>query len=225
MKHIIIIIGIFVVVMLFFMVSEKTGNDKVIVDTYPWQITVLPDGRTKVFGVVLGETVLRDIDQILKSRAKVALFESGKNKLSLEAYYKSVTKGGLSGSFVFTLDASNEQMEKLKKESSKKERTEANNIRYDLDMAATGLATGMVVKYLNYIPAAQLDEDTIVKRFGEPAKKIKLKNNEVGWHYLYPEKGLDLIYKEEGKEVLQYVLPKDFNALIEPLLSHQSPSR
>lgn len=221
MKNI-IIIAVFIVVMLFFMMGKKTGNDKVIVDTYPWQITVLPDGRSKVFGVVLGETVLRDIDQILKSRATVALFESG-NELSLEAYYKSVTKGGLTGSFVFTLDASNAQMEKLKKESSKKERTENNNIRYDLDMAATGLARGMVVKYLNYIPAVQLDEDIIIKRFGEPAKKIKLKTREVGWHYLYPEKGLDLIYKEEGKEVLQYVLPKDFNALIEPLLSHQNP--
>lgn len=223
MKNI-IIIAVFVVVMLFFMMGKKTGNDKVIVDTYPWQITVLPNGRSKVFGVVLGETVLRDIDQILKSRATVALFESG-NKLSLEAYYKSVTKGGLSGSFVFTLDTTNEQMEKLKKESSKKERTENNNIRYDLDMAATGLAKGMVVKYLNYIPAVQLDEDIIVKRFGEPVKKIKLKTREAGWHYLYPEKGLDLIYKEEGKEVLQYVLPKNFNALIEPLLSHQSQSR
>lgn len=221
MKNI-IIIAVFVVVMLFFMMGKKTGNDKVIVDTYPWQITVLPDGRSKVFGVVLGETLLRDIDQILKSRATVALFESA-NELSLEAYYKSVTKGGLTGSFVFTLDASNELMEKLKKESSKKERTENNNIRYDLDMAATGLARGMVVKYLNYIPAVQLDEDIIIKRFGEPAKKIKLKTREVGWHYLYPEKGLDLIYKEEGKEVLQYVLPKDFNALIEPLLSHQNP--
>jgi hypothetical protein len=221
MKNI-IIIAVFIIVMLFFMMGKKTGNDKVIVDTYPWQITVLPDGRSKVFGVVLGETLLKDIDQILKSRATVALFESA-NELSLEAYYKSVTKGGLTGSFVFTLDASNELMEKLKKESSKKERTENNNIRYDLDMAATGLARGMVVKYLNYIPAVQLDEDIIIKRFGEPAKKIKLKTREVGWHYLYPEKGLDLIYKEEGKEVLQYVLPKDFNALIEPLLSHQNP--
>ncbi|MDH5600500.1 MAG: hypothetical protein OEY78_04245, partial [Gammaproteobacteria bacterium] len=169
-----------------------------------------------------GETPLKDVSQILRSRPTVALFESA-NHLSLEAYFKSVTLGGLSGSFVFTLNATKEQMEKIKKQSSKKERTENNNIRYELDKPMTDNAKGLIVKNLNYIPAVQLDEDIIVKRFGEPAKKIKLKNKELGWHYLYPGKGLDLIYKEEGKEVLQYVLPKDFNALIEPLLSHQSP--
>ena len=221
MKNI-IIIGIFVAVMLFFMVGKKTGNDKVIVDTYPWQITVLPDGRSKVFGIVLGETRLKEVDKILRSRGKVALFESA-NGLSLEAYYKSVTRGGLSGSYVFTLAATNQQMEKIKNESVKKERTESNNIRHDLDKMATDNAKEMIVKNLNYIPAVQLDEDIIVKRFGEPAKKIKLNAENAGTHYLYPEKGLDLIYKEEGKEVLQYVAPKEFNALIEPLLSHQNP--
>ena len=75
------------------------------------------------------------------------------------------------------------------------------------------------MKNLIYIPAVQLDEEIIVKRFGKPIHKIKLKTKETGWHYLYPEKGLDLIYKEEGKEILQYVLPKKFNALLEPLQS------
>ena len=221
MKNI-IIIGFFVVVMLFFMVNKKTDNNKVIVDTYPWQITVLADGRSRVFGVVLDETALKDIDKILKIPATVALFESD-NKLSLEAYYKSITLGGLSGSFIYKLNASKQQLEKFKAESSKRERTEANNIRYELDKPATDNAKKLTVKNLIYIPTVQLDEDMIVSRFGEPAKKIKLKNKEAGWHYLYPDKGLDLIYKEEGKEVLQYVLPKDFNELIEPLLSHQSP--
>lgn len=76
------------------------------------------------------------------------------------------------------------------------------------------------MKNLIYIPTVQLDEETIVRRFGEPTYKIKLKTKEPGWHYLYPEKGLDLIFKEEGKEVLQYVLPKNFNALLEPLQVH-----
>lgn len=220
MKNI-IIIGVFIVVMLVFMTNKSSDNNKVIVDTYPWQITVLPDGRTKIFGVVLGETTLSEINQLLRSRAQVALFES-KNGLALEAYYKSVTKGGLTGSYVFTLDAPVELMEKIKAESVKKERTEMNNIRYDLDMPATDNAKTLVVKNLNYIPAVQLDDDLIVKRFGEPAQKVKLDDKQVGWHYLYPDKGLDLIYREEGKEVLQYVLPKDFNALIAPLQSHQS---
>lgn len=218
MKHI-FIIGVAVALILFFMVNKKTDDDKVIVETYPWQVTILPDGKSRVFGIVLGETYLKEIDGVLKIRPTVALFES-KDKLSLEAYYKNVTLGGLIGSFIFTLNTTDEHLTKIKKESSKKKRTENNNIRYELDKIASDNAKELTVKNLIYVPTVQLDEDMIVKRFGKPSHKIKLKTKEVGWHYLYPEKGLDLIYKEESKEVLQYVQPKNFNALLEPLQSH-----
>ena len=90
-------------------------------------------------------------------------------------------------------------------------------------MPLTDMAKSMIVKTLNYIPAVQFDDDLIINRFGVPAEKIKLEGKQVGWHYLYPDRGLDIIYSEEGKEVLQYVLPKDFNALTAPLQSHQNP--
>ena len=37
-------------------------------------------------------------------------------------------------------------------------------------------------------------------------------------HLLYPDKGLDVVVDSEGKELLQYVAPKDFALLREPLL-------
>ena len=38
-------------------------------------------------------------------------------------------------------------------------------------------------------------------------------------HLLYPELGLDLILNPEGKEILQYVAPRDFRRLQAPLLA------
>jgi hypothetical protein len=172
-----------------------------------------------VFGIILGETTLKEVDNIFTSRPKMALFEANE-KLSLEAYYKNVSLGGMIGSFILTLDASIQQLNNIKKESAKQKRTENNGKRYELDKLASDKTKKLIVKNLIYIPTVQLDEAIIVKRFGKPTHKIKLKTKEIGWHYLYPEKGLDLIYKEEGKEVLQYVLPKNFNALLEPLQSH-----
>ena len=218
MKKVAIILAL-VLLALFLLVNKETKDETQIVEKYPWQISLLENGKSRVFGIVLGETSLKEVDSILSSSPKVALFELDK-KLSLEAYYKNVPLGGLIGSFIFTLDASDEQLNKIKKESVNKEPAENKGRRYDLDMLATDQSKMLVVKNLNYIPTVQLDEKTIVKRFGIPSKKIKLKTKEVGWHYLYPKKGLDLIYKEEGKEVLQYVLPKDFNLLLEPLQAH-----
>lgn len=214
----IIIISVLVLTLLFFMFSEKTANNKPIVETYPWQVSLLPDGRSRVFGIIFEETTLKEVDRLLNSHPVVALFEGNEN-LSLEAYYKNVSLGGMIGSFIFTLDASKQQLNNLKKESAKQKRTENNGKRYELDKFASDKTKVLRVKNLIYIPTVQLDEKIIVQRFGKPTHKIKLKTKEIGWHYLYPEKGLDLIYKEEGKEVLQYVLPKNFNALLEPLQS------
>ena len=36
-------------------------------------------------------------------------------------------------------------------------------------------------------------------------------------HFLYPDKGLDLVLDSKGKEVLQYVAPADFARLRAPL--------
>ena len=218
MKKVVIILTL--VLLALFLLVNKGNNDKTqIVEKYPWQITHLENGKSRVFGIVLGETSLKEVDSILKGSSKVALFEVDKN-LSLEAYYKNISLGGLIGSFIFTLDSSNEQLNKIKKESVSKEPAENKGQRFNLDKLAIEKTKILIVKNLIYIPTVQLDEKTIVQRFGKPSEKIKLKTKEVGWHYLYPEKGLDLIYKEEGKEVLQYVQPKNFNLLLEPLRSH-----
>lgn len=211
------VVSFLVILFLLFLLINKEPQDSVpITDVYPWQIKILNDGRSSIFGIILNESILKDVDDKLKVTSVVALYESTK-KLSLEAYYKNVSLGGLIGSFVFTLDATKEQLNKIKKESHKQERTNDNELKYLLDKVATAETKKLRVKNLIYIPRVQLDEDTIVNRFGTPSYKIKLKTKEIGWHYLYPEKGLDLIYKQEGKEVLQYVLPKNFNLLLKPL--------
>lgn len=219
MKKIIIISVLLLI--LFYVFNKESQQDKDIVEKYPWQVSLLPDGRTRVFGIVFNETSLKTVDEILKSSPTIALFES-KDSLSLEAYYKNVTLAGLIGSFIFSLDASVMQLNEIKTESKKQNRTANNGIRYELDKDTSEKTKELRVTNLIYIPTVQLDEETIIKRFGQPDYKIKLETKEQGWHYLYPEKGLDLIFKEEGKEVLQYVLPKNFNLLLEPLQSSQS---
>lgn len=218
MKNVIMILAL-VFFALFLLVDKKPGNTKPLIETYPWQVKVLADGRTRVFGIVLGESQLKMADVILKSTPKISLFEANKN-LALEAYYKNISLGGLIGSFIFTLDVPVEELLKIKEESTKQKPAENKGKRYELDKPASDRSKSFIIKNLIYIPTVQLDEKTIIQRFGKPAYKIKLKTKEVGWHYLYPEKGLDLIFKEEGKEVLQYILPKHFNLLLEPLQDH-----
>ena len=60
-------------------------------------------------------------------------------------------------------------------------------------------------------------------RFGEPGERLVVSEKRV--HLLYPDKGLDVVVDGNGKELLQYVAPRDFAELREPLnkLEGQKP--
>ena len=69
---------------------------------------------------------------------------------------------------------------------------------------------------LTYLPKTDLEPKVVGKRFGEPAEKIAEPGGRVE-HWLYPDKGLDIVMDKQAKEVLQYVAPKDFARLRAPL--------
>lgn len=213
----------------FFIINSTTKkeSEQHKVQKYPWQIDILADGKIRVFNMVLDETPLKDINVILNSEPTLAVFDSGK-KSTLEAYYKSIVLGGLTGDFIFTLDASEIELNKLKSTSQKQKRAEDNGRRFDLDKDATASVKNFRVKNLIYIPMVQLDETMVIKRFGEPYKRIQMtsaENKEPSViHFLYPDKGLDLILNEKGKEVMQYISPRQFSVLLEPLQQNQNQS-
>ncbi len=202
----------------YFILRNSSDNHQPLTQTYPWQIEALPKGYAKVFGIILEQSTLADATRELGSQPKLAVFDN-ENRLSLEAYYKSISRGGLIGSFVFTLDLDKAEIEKLKQSAHKKEPTTDKGWRYELDKPTIDRLARTKLKTLAYIPTVQLSEEIILSRFGQPDYRISLKTNEAGWHYLYASKGLDLIYHEETREVLQYVAPKSFNALLVPLQS------
>ena len=85
-------------------------------------------------------------------------------------------------------------------------------------------ADRLPVRAFSVIPTVNLDETTIIQRFGEPGERIVL--SEKRTHLLYPKLGLDVMVDKGGKELLQYVAPQHFSRLREPLqaaLAEKSP--
>ena len=71
-----------------------------------------------------------------------------------------------------------------------------------------------VITGLTFIPAVNLDEEVILARFGEPDQRIA----QAGMtHFLYPDKGLDVVLYNDAKDVMQYVSPHVFQQLTAPL--------
>ena len=184
-------------------------------DQYPWQITVLPDGGSRIFGIRLGVTTVGEVMQLAGNTPKIALFENPGGGLSLELFYSEFTRAGLTGRLVLTIAATDKALQAFKQQAVKKDRLESGVLQYSLDSLVFGQITTWPVASMTYVPYANLEEKIIVGRFGEPAEKIR--SHEHAEHWLYPDKGLDLIVNDEGKEILQYVPPPEFERLARPL--------
>jgi hypothetical protein len=59
------------------------------------------------------------------------------------------------------------------------------------------------------LPTFDLDEEITRARFGMPAEVLPVSAQEQ--HLLYPVLGLDLVLNADGKDVLQYLSPDDFD--------------
>ena len=181
----------------------------------PWQIEILPDGSTKVFGLQVGSSRLSDAIEILGGDMDLAIIAAADEPGNLEMYYGHYKAGLLSGKLILQTHASEQDIKRWSDNSPK------------FDYMASGLAKkhilldddlpqvlDQVIISLTFIPAVNLDEEVILARFGEPETRIRLSGVT---HYLYPEKGLDIALHESSKEVLQYVSPDVFQQLVEPL--------
>jgi hypothetical protein len=144
------------------------------------------------------------------------LFENPDGSVSLEVFFNEVTMGGLSGKFILTLQATDSQLKAFKQRAIKRKPMESGALRYRLAETDRRKLLEMPVSAISYIPYIDLDNELVRQRFGTPDEIIAITDDKL--HLLYPAKGLDLLLDEGGKELLQYVAPRDFSRLKRPLL-------
>lgn len=202
--------------------DSKDRDSAVPAQVYPWQVEIQPDGRSRVFGITLEQTHLDEAAKILNRGYDLGLFETPGQPLTLEAFFSEVTLGGLSGKIILTLAASQEELQAMRERAIKRKILESGARRYVMAASDKAAAGSRIVQALSYIPYVDLDPDIIQARFGPPAERIRV--DATHEHWLFPDKGLDLLLEEDGKELLQYVIPERFGRLVAPLREQEGAS-
>ncbi|MEW6514524.1 MAG: hypothetical protein AB1443_11020 [Pseudomonadota bacterium] len=183
----------------------------------PWQIELLAEGRTRVFGLSPGSSTLDDARARFGPDAQIAMIIAKGETGSIEAYYESLTAGFVTGKMILTLETTIEQREAMLKRAIKAEFMESTTRRITLAESDLQSLTQAKISALAFIPSANLSEEVVLQRFGPPAERVR--SSEHAEHFLYPAKGLDLRLDAKGKELLQYVAPSEFSRLRDPLLA------
>lgn len=189
----------------------------------PWQINILNDNSTEVFGLNIGRSRLSDAIEKLGSDMELAIVTATDEDEvgSLEMYYGHYRAGLLSGKLVLQTDIDEQRIKRWRDNALRSEyMTSGLAKKYTLSPDNLVEVLDEVIVGLTFIPAVNLDEEVILARFGEPERRIQLAGVK---HFLYPAKGLDIALHEDSKEVLQYVSPEDFYQLAVPLEAEPSP--
>jgi hypothetical protein len=186
----------------------------------PWQIETQPDGSSTVFGLTLTHSSFDDARTRFGQDLEIAVIATAGETGTLEGYYQNVTAGVLLGKMILVAALDNDTVARFRQRAVKSEYMDGSTRKYTLQRDDLALAGRAPIAGITFIPVVSLDAETVRKRFGAPAERIRV--DERVEHFLYPEKGLDLMLDDKGKEVLQYVAPREFARLRDPLLKAQS---
>ncbi len=183
----------------------------------PWQIAADGQGGSTVFGLRPGVSTLGEVRRKLGDEIEVAIIAEPEEIGSLEGYYAQIPLGFVLAKMVVTVDATNEAISAMRERALKARHMESTTRRITLHPDDLAAADRLPVRAISVIPTVNLDEAAIVQRFGEPGERIAV--SEKRTHLLYPKLGLDAVVDQDGKELLQYVAPREFTRLREPLLA------
>ena len=194
----------------------------------PWQVQSDQLGQLQVMGVKLGTSTsgampssLTDVLRTWGRNVDVAIIAAPGEAGALEAFVDPAQAGFINGKLIMTFSVPADQIAAMRERAIKSDFMESTTRKYTLapaDLEASGRYT---LSALAFVPQAKLDEGVVISRFGTPAERIR-STDEVE-HFLYPDKGLDVVLNRKGKDVLQYVGPADFHKLRDPLRTVSKP--
>ena len=183
----------------------------------PWQIAVDGQGGSRIFGLQPGVSTLGDVRRRLGEEIEVAIIAEPNEIGTLEGYYGQVPLGFVLAKMIVTVDVPDEAISAMRERAVRAKHMESTTRRITLHPDDLAAADRLPIRAISVIPTVNLDEATIVQRFGEPGERIVV--SEKRTHLLYPKLGLDVVVDKDGKELLQYVAPQQFARLREPLLA------
>ncbi|TNG00693.1 MAG: hypothetical protein EP297_03395 [Gammaproteobacteria bacterium] len=216
MKKLSIVITLLVLFAVGYLLMQKPGMDNTdkdqrVMTDLPWIIETDNHGGSRVFGLDIGKSTIHDAVKIFSSEVEIGIFLDPDNSLSLEAYFDSVRLSGLLARVVLEIDATQDELHQMATRAIEKKAMPSNAWQFRLPNDIKQQLMMRQFISLSYMPKIDIENDILVKRFGQPDSTIKIDDSNQFW--LYPKKGLVIAADEDGKELFQYVRPDEFERL------------
>ncbi len=178
----------------------------------PWDITLLPDGTSAVFGVHLSKDSMLEFKRLYNQKADLAIFVDPDKKTSLEAYFGPTDVGALSANVAIVAQVDEKLLQSwISADHAKPDPTPSGAWKYPMSDEQIRTAQNLPIESITYKPSADYSESLIERRFGKPESIRHAKEPYEYW--LYPIKGVLITVNKNGRDLFQYIAPKDFAKL------------
>lgn len=211
-----LVVALMVIPMLFHHDDGQPVSDQGL----PWQVDALYGGKSRVFNLILGESTVADAKEKLGKDMQIALIAAPGETGSVEAFYDNRSAGFITGKMIITAELDAQTLAGMRERAPKSEYMESSTRKIGLTAEDQQKALMAPIRAISFIPSINLDPGMVEQRFGSPAERIR--SSETIEHFLYPDKGLDVVLDSKGKEVLQYVAPGHFAQMRDPLLAKKN---
>jgi len=128
----------------------------------PWQIEVLAEGRSRVFGITLGRDTLGQAREQLGPDMELAIIGTDGTDSNLEMYYDRYTAGVFSGKLILSAELPAERLTQMMEHSIKKDylKTGARKIRLHPDDLPDAWQAPLTA--ITFIPTVNLDANNLL---------------------------------------------------------------
>ena len=170
--------------------------------SFPWEITITPEGNPKVFGLTLNKSTLEKAIEIFQISPEMKLFENNAGRQYLEAYFKNVETKGIRAKVIVNIEIPEEKREVFRISNQDRPLKPNEEIKSPISDHQQSVALYLPISTISYLPSVQLDAKLLEMRFGHPLKIVK--ESATIEHWQYPSRGLNIIVNHDGKDVIQY---------------------
>jgi hypothetical protein len=207
------ILSVLLILGSFFMPGDPRHNEDL-----PWHVEHPTPDSVRIFGLTLGQSFANEAEQRFRAEATPSLFKSPDGKMIAEFFFEQVDLAGLRSKVVLTIDVPESELKSMYERGLRMAST-GNGKKITMTADDIARLRRLPISSLTYLPGLRVEETLFLKRFGQPAQRIKEKESGLV-HWLYPQNGLDITLGGGEKPVLQYVSPKHFDLLVRPLMTN-----
>lgn len=171
----------------------------------PWEIDILDNGNTRVFGVTLNKTSVQEANQIFANFADTRLLinhqKTDTPDFKLIACYDELTIGGLIAEMHLSYQLDQATLRQLY-QSSTQENPDSPKGFITLNKHDEMKFLNTPVSNITYIPSIDYGEEVLRQRFGQAAEETTISKTTQRW--FYPELGLTILLHQDQPDEFIY---------------------